>query len=200
MLTRREALQRTAALLGCALSGTTVAGLLGGCRADVSSDWTPQLLSADQVDTLTALVDHLLPKSSTPGGVELLVQRFIDTMLKDYASADEQQTFAAGLADVEARASRRAGRRFATLESADKDAIFREYDAESPPLPPTIWGGQISDAVAPPSFYRHFKQLALLGYFASEQVGEHILSYDPIPGRFEGCVPAADVGNAWSLS
>ena len=120
-------------------------------------------------------------------------------MLKDYASADEQQVFTAGLADADARATRRAGRAFADLEAADKDAIFRELEAESAPLPPTIWGGQISDSVPPLPFYRHFKQLALLGYFSSEHVGERILNYDPIPGAFNGCVPLSQIGSAWSL-
>ena len=51
----------------------------------------------------------------------------------------------------------------------------------------------------PNTFYRHFKQLAVIGYYASEQIGEHVLNYDPIPGTFEGCVPAETIGNAWSL-
>jgi hypothetical protein len=199
MVSRREILQRSAVLLGYALSGSAMTGVLSGCRADLSPGWEPEFLTGDQVETVTAMVDHLLPKTDTPGAAELLVQRFIDTMLKDYASADEQQAFVAGLTDVEARAARQAGRRFAALDGAGKDRIFSEYEAESAPLPPTIWGGQISDQVSSPAFYRHFKQLALVGYFASEQVGENILRYDPIPGKFEGCVPAAIIGNAWSL-
>ena len=81
----------------------------------------------------------------------------------------------------------------------DKDAIFRTNEAESAPVPPNVWGGQISDVVPPLTFYRQFKSLALVGYFASEQVGGHVLSYDPIPGRFDGCIPVSNVGNAWSL-
>ncbi|MEM8909460.1 MAG: gluconate 2-dehydrogenase subunit 3 family protein [Bacteroidota bacterium] len=48
-------------------------------------------------------------------------------------------------------------------------------------------------------FYRTLKELTLLGYFASEEVGENILKYDPIPGSYSGCVPLADIGIAWSL-
>jgi len=39
----------------------------------------------------------------------------------------------------------------------------------------------------------------LFGYYTSEKVGEEILSYDPVPGVFQGCIPLSDVGNAWSL-
>ena len=38
-----------------------------------------------------------------------------------------------------------------------------------------------------------------VSYFTSEKIGEEVLSYDPIPGRQEGCVPVEDVGNVWSL-
>ena len=59
---------------------------------------------------------------------------------------------------------------------------------------------QITAMMEPPVFYRQFKQLALVGYFTSTEVGEKVLAYDPIPGRFEGCVPLASLGGkAWSL-
>jgi len=39
----------------------------------------------------------------------------------------------------------------------------------------------------------------ITGYFSSELVGEKILSYDPVPGAWEPCIPVEDIGNAWSL-
>jgi hypothetical protein len=199
MLTRREALHRTAVILGGALGSSTMAGVLAGCRADPRPDWTPQLLTNDQALTVGALVDHLLPKSGTPGARELLVDRFIDGMLKDYASAGEQQAFTDGLTALEARCRRQFDKGFVELSAPEKDTMFRALEDESPALEPNVWGGQISESPAPPTFYRHFKQLALLGYYTSERVGEQILKYDPVPGRFDGCVPVADIGGAWSL-
>jgi hypothetical protein len=35
----------------------------------------------------------------------------------------------------------------------------------------------------------------ILGYFTSEQVGRHVLHYDPVPGRYESCIPIEQVGN-----
>jgi hypothetical protein len=34
----------------------------------------------------------------------------------------------------------------------------------------------------------------VLGYFTSEQVGRNVLLYDPVPGRYDGCVPIDQVG------
>ena len=42
-------------------------------------------------------------------------------------------------------------------------------------------------------------ELTVLGYFTSETVGKTVLHYDPVPGRFEACIPLAEVGNrAWT--
>ena len=43
---------------------------------------------------------------------------------------------------------------------------------------------------APLGFYRQFKELAITGYFTSEPIGKQLLTYDPVPGAFHGCIPA----------
>jgi hypothetical protein len=49
------------------------------------------------------------------------------------------------------------------------------------------------------TFFHLVKELTLLGYFTSEPIGKNVLHYDPIPGRFDGCIPLAEVGNvSWT--
>lgn len=200
LIDRREVLRRVSMLLGFAVSGSTMAGVLAGCSAtEPKTAWTPIGLTAHQAATLSAMVDHLLPKSSTPGAVELGVDRFIDALLKDFFSSDGRQAFAAGLDGVDVDAHR-FGASFAALTPAQKDQLFQKYEASSPAPDPTVWGASISEKPAAPSFYRQFKELALVGYFTSETVGKTILKYDPVPGRFDGCIPLADVGNLWTES
>lgn len=199
MLSRRDVLHRTSLLLGFAITGSTAAAVLSGCRSTPSLDWTPVFLDASQATSLDSMLDHLLPKTGTPGARDLQVVRFVDAYLKDYASAEEQTRFTTGLADFEGTCRTMFGRSFDALSSDAKDQIFRKFEDQSPGLAPTIWGGQVSDVVAAPVFYRQFKQLALVGYFTSTEVGEKVLAYDPIPGRFDGCIPLASVGKAWSL-
>ena len=43
------------------------------------------------------------------------------------------------------------------------------------------------------------REYTLFGYYTSELVGETVLSYDPVPGSWESCIPLEDVGNSWSL-
>ncbi len=199
MLTRREVLQRASIVLGYAVSGSTVAAVLSGCRSNLSTDWTPRLLTSQQLLTVRSMADHLLPATSTPGASDLLVERFIDQVLQDFTPAPDQSTFLTGLTAFETTCQSTFGRSFAALTKDERDQIFRQYETQAPPLPPSIWGGQITAVVEPPSFFRMFKQMALTGYFASLQVGENLLAYDPIPGGFEPCIPLSTVGKAWSL-
>jgi hypothetical protein len=127
------------------------------------------------------------------------VERFIDLVLRDFTPVADQSTFITGLIAFETTCQSTFGRSFAALTADERDQIFSEYERQSPALAPTIWGGQITADVQPPSFYRLFKQIALTGYFASQRVGEELLAYDPIPGTFEPCIPLSSVGKAWSL-
>ena len=38
------------------------------------------------------------------------------------------------------------------------------------------------------------RELVILGYFTSEEVGTNVLHYNPVPGRYNGCVPIEAVG------
>ena len=192
---RRESLQRTALLLGYAVSGSTLTGVLAGCRAEPTLDWSPQFLTVAQATTISEMSEHLLPKTDTPGAKDALVDRFIDAMLKNYFSpADQQkfvnktlrfggQKFVNGLTEFDADCQKRHGRSFARLTPEQKNAVFRQQEA-----------------VTPPGFYRQFKELAITGYYTSEPVGKHILRYDPVPGEFRGCVPLKEIGRAWATA
>lgn len=199
MLSRREVLQRASLVLGYAVTGSTAATVLSGCQIDPSVGWTQRSLTSQQLVTVRAMADHLLPATSTPGAADLQVERFIDLVLRDYTSEADRQTFLTGLTAFETTCQSTYGRSFTALTVDERDQIFTGYEGESPALAPTIWGGQISSEVAAPTFYRLFKQMAVTGYFNSEKVGEELLAYDPIPGSFEPCVPLSSVGKAWSL-
>lgn len=199
MLTRRALLARTSATLGVALTGSVASAILSGCRSNPSSEWAPAFFTASEMHLLGAMADHLLPRTSTPGALDVQVDRFFDAFFLDYASPTEQHAFRAGLGAFDAECLTRFGGSFSTLAAEARDRVFGQHEASSPALAPTVWGAQLVESPPPPTFYRQFKQLALVGYFTSAQVGETVLAYDPIPGRFEGCIPLASVGKAWSL-
>jgi len=184
--------------MGYGVSGSVFAGMLHGCQVDAALDWEPLFFTPDQARTLAAVADHILPRTQTPGASDVFVERFIDQIVNDCYTAGQQQRFAEGLAAFEEACRQRYGKAFTELSDEQKDNLLTTLEAQ--PMQPAryLWGNLIA-AGGKPSFYRELKGLCLFGYFSSEQVGEQVLNYDPIPGKFVGCVPLAEIGNAWSL-
>jgi hypothetical protein len=184
LLSRREAIRRTALLLGAAVSPSLLAGVLQAQPAAAGAA-TPVFLNPDQLAVAAAAAERILPRTDTPGAIDVGVPAFIDLMAGRYLSPAEQRMFTAGLADLD-NASRTAhGRRFAQLAAAEQDVQLRRLAEAS----------QARDR----TFFHQIRELTLLGYFTSEQVGRNVTHYDPVPGPFLGCIPLAEVGNkAWT--
>ena len=217
---RREAIRRAALLLGTALSGPTVAAMLAACDAGRRPAGAARALARDQEALVAMIADAIIPATDTPGAREAGVPRFIDAMLADYP-AEQRAHFLAGLADVDDRARRLHQARFVDCPPEARQRILAALDAEAfPTMPPATAGSGRTDErggsenataderslrgarradTSRPHFFRTMKELTLLGYYTSEVGATRELRYARIPGRFDGCVPFATVGRAWSV-
>ncbi len=197
-MNRRDALKKSAMALGAAAGAPTLLSLLQACAKTDRLTWTPVFLNEDQARFITAFVDFLLPKTDTPGGLEVKSDVFIDLMYaKIYDEAGQKQA----VADIEAfntDCKSTYGRVFAELSPEDKTACFKAQEAASPKFAPKVWGTGVGPQ-EPVGFYRSLKTTVLWAYFSSEEIGKNVLSYDPIPGEYRGCMPLSEVGNTWSL-
>ncbi|WP_100629203.1 gluconate 2-dehydrogenase subunit 3 family protein [Algoriphagus formosus] len=197
-MNRRDALKKSALALGAAAGAPTLLSLLQSCAQQDRLTWTPQFLSEDHSRFLSSFVDFLLPKTETPGGLDVKADIFIDLMYaKTYDEASQKQV----VADIEkfnSDCKAKYGKVFADLSEGDKKAVFEEHEANSPKFPKTVWGGSVGPR-EPVGFYRSLKSTVLWAYFSSEEIGKNVLSYDPIPGEYRGCMPLSEVGNTWSL-
>ena len=193
---RREALRRTALLLGGALSAPAMAGVLAGCgdRRDKAPDWKPLSFSSTQGEMLAAVAEHIIPATDTPGARDVGVHRFIDVMMAEYYGAPEREHFVAGLNDLDARARRAHGHTFLRCNDSEQRALITALDAETfaPPAVPT------PPRPLPP-WFRTMKELTLLGYYTSEAGATKELRYESVPGKYEGCIPLARVARTWAI-
>jgi len=186
-MNRREALRRTALLLGGAVSAPTITALLAGCDARTGEKgWSPRALNAEQSELVATLAEHIIPETDTPGARSTGVHRFIDTMLAEYYAPADRSRFLAGLDDVDARAKRSGGKTFLRLTPTEQVALLRQLDRDAYAQPAT-------------PFFRTMKELTILGYYTSEPGATRELHYVRVPGRFEGCVPLAQVGRTWAV-
>ena len=217
---RREALRRAALLLGGALAAPTIAGVLGGCRGDdIGPAQTGRALTAAQLAMTAAIAEHIIPATDTPGAREAGVHGFIDRMLAEYYDADDRARIVAGLADVDARARGSFGRPFmqcaadrqrALLAELDREAFARPAPAARRPATGTAASREtergvagapvaVQQAPASPPFMRTMKELTVVGYYTSQLGATRELRHEPVPGRFDGCVPLTQVGRTWAV-
>ena len=85
---RREALKRTAWIMGGAVSAPAIMGILKGCAAKPTIDWTPVFLSSDQGVLVSQVAEIIIPKTDTPGAKDVGVPGFIDQILKECYSKE----------------------------------------------------------------------------------------------------------------
>jgi len=196
-------------LAGCDARPVPDAGRAPGAAA---SAWAPRVLTGDRLEQVATIAEHILPATDTPGARAVGVHRFVDVMLAEYYPADERAHFLAGLAAVDARAARAHGRPFLRCTPAEQLAVLTRLDRQTfaappdaapnpdertqpgageTPLPPELEADTIAAArFAPESVhcFRTLKELTLLGYYTSEAGATRELRYDPVPGRYDGCV------------
>jgi hypothetical protein len=195
VIDRREAIRRTALLLGGVISAPTVAGLLSGCSIPSADAAAPRALTAHEFDLVASIAEHILPQTDTPGARAVGVHRFIDTMLAEYYNAGDRARFIEGLHDVDVRAQRLGAKGFLEATPAQQHTVLTALDQQAYPT----GTGPTLAAAAHPHFFRIMKELTLLGYFTSEVGATKELRYVQVPGKFEGCVPMRRIGRAWAV-
>ncbi|MDH3712041.1 MAG: gluconate 2-dehydrogenase subunit 3 family protein [Cyclobacteriaceae bacterium] len=195
---RREALRKTAMITGSSALTPTLLSLLQSCQQQERLDWQPKFLSDLQAKLIYTLVDTLLPKTETPGALEVKVDMFIDAVFSDLYDEKGQASVIAGINDLDKRSQESYGDAFAELGEKDRTDLLGKLESESGKYNGSVWGTSVGKQ-EPVGFYRSVKSLALWGYFSSEEIGKNVLSYDPIPGSYLGCIPLSEVGNSWSL-
>jgi hypothetical protein len=197
-MNRRNALRKTALLAGSAVAAPSLFSLLQSCKQQSRMEWTPQFLNEDQARFITSFVDTILPRTDTPGALDVKTDIFLDLVFAKTYDAKAQENVASEINKFNADCKASFGKVFADLNEEDKKAVLKKAESESGKFNPSVWGTAVGKQ-EPVGFYRSLKSMAIWGYFSSEQIGLNHLSYDPVPGEFKGCIPLTDVGNTWSL-
>lgn len=195
MIDRRELIERAAALLGGTISAGTALGVLSGCMAtpEAKTAGAPgRFLTATEMENVAALSDQIIPRTDTPGAVDVGVPAFIDRMLADFYQQPQRQVIRAGLARVEEDARGQHGASFAALTSDQQIALMKIYDREA-------FEQNRNNANEEPHFFRLIKELTTVGFFTSEPGATQVLRYEPIPGPYRGDVPYSEIGKASAL-
>jgi hypothetical protein len=197
-ITRREALARTALLLGGTLAASTIAGAERAVWA-ATPGWRPRTLSAQESEMVATMAEHIIPTTDTPGGRAAGVHRLVDVLLTDYYSPAERNRFLAGLRAVNIRAIREHAAPFLRCAPHEQVELLTALDGEA--YPPKQLLAQVTpqgaEALRSGWFFRRVKELTLLGYYTSEIGATKELHVSPM-GAYHGDVPFRTPGRAWA--
>lgn len=184
---RREAIKRTAALMGGVIFAPTILGVLKGCTPSAER-WTPVLLNSNQASLATALAGTIIPETDTPGAVEVGVPGFIEKMVNEVYTEEQRNGFLTGLDLFDEECRKSTGSSFASLSADEQYEYAFQKNREA-------IEGERTDG---PQFFLIFKELTMVGFFTSEVGATQVLRYEAVPGIYDGCVPFEEIGRAWA--
>ena len=198
MMDRRELLHRITMTLGGVITASAASGILAGCVATPGLEDGPtpmgatgNFLTPTEMATITSMADHILPKTDTPGALDVGVPAFIDRMLAGFYTDKERGIIRTGLATVTADAKAQHGGNFPALTADQQVAMMKVYDQAAYGTP-QVPGGD-------PHFFRFIKELTVTGFCTSEAGATKLMRYEQTPGPFRGDVPLKEIGKVWAL-
>jgi gluconate 2-dehydrogenase gamma chain len=182
-LDRRGLLTGASAFLGAEL----VAPLARALAAESGQGFTASriALSAEQRALISAVSERIVPTTDTPGAIAAGVPAFIEMMLVDWYEPTDWQEFMNGLGIFAGSARIQFGKPFAELAPEEQDLVLTQAMTGKIPALPI-------------SFFEHCRQLVVLGYYTSEIGCKQERVYVPVPGRYDGRYPYADVRRVFS--
>ena len=136
-----------------------------------------QVLNADQMAQLRALADTILPKTDTPGALDVGAPEFFDLLLAEWYPEPERNEIVAGLNALEERCRQSYGKGFAELDPSNRSAFLTRIDVARP------------TRGTPEDSFGRVKDGLIFGFVTSKPVSELTRTTPIIPGRFDGCVP-----------
>ena len=206
-MNRRSALKNLTLTLGYAVATPTVLNVLQSCQTNEAS-LVPNFFTPLQGFMIRHLVDIIIPKTDVAGALDVNVPEFMDKMLHEIAPEEKKNEIMEGAIAFSREFEKVYGKEVLDGSKKEYRKILSTYFDISEEEKKSILKSQKStEAISQGEMnnYLIYKFLlatrtyTITGYFSSELVGEKILSYDPVPGAWEPCIPVEDIGNAWSL-
>ena len=175
-MNRREALKRTAVITGIAISGSTAISLLQSCQGERNLSWKPVFFTKEESVLVSAICNVLIPKTETPGAIELHLPQFLDVMIND-CLPDAEKVFRKPFNEFSESVINEYSKPFYKCTVEEQYKIIQSLEEKSK-----------SDESDKYKFYQIIKGLTEFGYLSSEYVMKNLLDYQPIPVDFKGCI------------
>lgn len=166
-MTRREAIANAAVLAGIGISVPILSVSLSSCTSEPVEKW--DILSSEQAATLVGLGKIILPKGKSLGAEDVSLTGLTDILLRDCETAETK------------------GQMLRTLDFLKTQGIGNEgFNVKLKNIETEAYKGKPGPDIIG---YKKLKSYILFAFFTSENVMETMLDYNPIPTKYEACVP-----------
>lgn len=201
---RRQILDRMAAVTGGMVSLTILAACDGGVA--VPEDTTNidlKALNQAQFDLLGDIADMIIPDTDTPGAKSVNVHYLVDELAANWMLEEDKEAFLEDLTALDEKIKTEHGASFSELNQDGRAAVLDQLGTEM-----LVQNGAAQvlgditnsdDATGRKHIYLELRELIIFGYYTSEVGASEELIYDPIPGKYNGCAPFAEIGRAYSI-
>jgi hypothetical protein len=138
-----------------------------------------QALTAAQMAEVRALADTILPRTDTPGALDVGAPEFFDLLLAEWYSDSDKDALVRGLDTLTEKCRAERGKPTAELDPDARLAFALSMDGKR---------GELS---SPEGAYARMKENLVFAFLTSEPISK-LTSTTPIrPGRFDGCIPVS---------
>jgi hypothetical protein len=188
---RREILKISSMVLGYTMVGGSAIALLNGCKADKSPDWIPKTLNDDQIDLLAELCETILPATDTPGAKDALCHRYIDDLLTNFYTKEDQKQLLDELKIFDDKSKLKYSKAFVALTPGERESILETIVSEI---------NANKEKADKKHIFTAIKEATISGYFTSEIGAKGGLgAFLQVPGPFKGCIDYSTVGKVYVL-
>ncbi|MDT0647313.1 gluconate 2-dehydrogenase subunit 3 family protein [Zunongwangia sp. F260] len=225
-MNRRQALRNIGLGAGIMVVGPTTLGLLQSCKNERNYEWEPTFLSAANGFALTRILDVILPTTDTPGAGDLNIAQFLDSYINEVASEESQKEFKnSAEAFSEAfesmfdkktgegseeeyeqivakylRATPEERESYVKRNTETQDPQDKDPAEENEGVGDNLKYSGISADAGAFSYLQNVREMGIWAWKTSEEVGENVLWYDPIPGEYISCGPVEELSGGKAMS
>lgn len=215
-MNRRQALKNFGLGAGILIIGPSTLNLLQSCRSESKNDWEPNFLSISSLLALKQILNIILPKTDTPGAEDLNIAQFIDSYMEEVASKEQQARFnrkadafvAAFKSEFHKDPEKGSAEEYekiiakflrAAPEKREEYAKRNTETQDPQDKDPNIKKNLDID-VGSYSYLITIREMGIWAWKTSEEIGEKVLWYDPIPGQYIPCGSVEELGNGKAMA
>ena len=153
------------------LAGVTLSSTLISTLQNCSSieKYIPLYFSYHEFSLLSNIVDFLVPKTETPGAVDMKVPQFIDIIISETYNSESKNNFSNKfkllIEDFKSN----------NIDLSDYNSIKSKFVND--------FNNKTHQEV-----YNQIRDLTVWGFKTSKEIALNVLNYNPIPGYQLGCI------------